>query len=70
MFHMMENSSEWFDTPEEAWKTIESYNKEDFEPICKIEGSNICVFVERSKEDGFGIDTYIYLSNKIINGGK
>lgn len=59
MFHMMENSSEWFDTPEEAWKTIESYNKEDFEPICKIEGSNICVFVERSKEDGFGIDTYI-----------
>lgn len=59
MFHMMENSSEWFNTPEEARKTIESYNKEDFEPICKIEGSNICVFVERSKEDGFGIDTYI-----------
>lgn len=59
MFHMMENSSEWFNTPEEAWKTIESYNKEDSEPICKIEGSNICVFVERSKEDGFGIDTYI-----------
>ena len=59
MFHSMENSSEWFDTPEEAWKTVESYNEEAFEPICKIEGSNICVFIERSKEDGFGIDTYI-----------
>ena len=59
MFHIMNASSEWFNTPEEAWKTIESYNQKDFEPICKIEGSNICVFVERSKEDGFGIDTYI-----------
>lgn len=59
MFHIMDASSEWFNTPEEAWKTTTSYNKEDYEPICKIEGSNICVFVERNKEDGFGIDTYI-----------
>lgn len=59
MFHIMNASSEWFNTPEEAWKAVESYNKEDYEPICKIEGSNICVFVERNKEDGFGIDTYI-----------
>lgn len=59
MFHIMNASSKWFNTPEEAWKAVESYNKEDYEPICKIEGSNICVFVERNKEDGFGIDTYI-----------
>lgn len=59
IFRIMDASSEWFHTPEEAWKTIESYNKEDFEPICKIQGRKICVFVERSKEDGFGIDTYI-----------
>ena len=59
MFHIMGASSEWFNTPEEAWKTIEFYNQEDFEPVCKIQGTNICVFVGRSKADGFGIDTYI-----------
>lgn len=59
MFYIMDASSEWFNTPEEAWKTTTSYNKEDCEPICKIERSNICVFVERNNEDGFGIDTYI-----------
>lgn len=64
MFHVMDTSSEWFHTPEEAWKTIESYNKEDFEPICKIQGNNICVFVERNKEDGFGIDTYISIKQE------
>lgn len=64
MFHVMDTSSEWFHTPEEAWKTTESYNKEDFEPICKIQGSNICVFVERNREDGFGIDTYISIKQE------
>lgn len=64
MFHIMDASSEWFNTPEEAWETTESYNKEDFEPICKIQGRKICVFVERNKEDGFGIDTYISIKQE------